>query len=142
MKFSVEIAPSTQAVQLIDEMMKSYVTIYELPNARELCFVLHELVINAVEAMLQVELAKSTIQVQVKLKEDELQMTVIDQAGGIPEEQWQEALTYDFETMSDSDRGRGLFFVQHMVDRIWFELDKPNQFLVKVSKKIMVAVEV
>lgn len=137
MKFSIEIPPSMLAIQLIDEMMKSYVTIYNIPKSRELCFVLHELVINAVEAMLQVEKQKSKMQVQVELNEDELQMRVVDQAGGIPEDQWQEVLTYDFEVMSDSDRGRGLFFVQHMVDRIWFEFAKPNEFVVNASKKIM-----
>ena len=118
--------------------MKSYVTIYNLPNARELCFILHELVINAVEAMAQLEKLQSTIQVHVEKMDNLLQMCVIDQGGGIPEEQWDEVLTYDFEAMADSDRGRGLFFVQHMVDHIWFEFLKPNQFKVNVSKKIIV----
>lgn len=136
MRFSIEVRPSMLAIELIDEMMKSYVTLYNLPNARELCFVLHELVINAVEAMLKLNSDDGMVQAQVELHDGELQMRVIDQAGGIPEHQWQEVLTYDFELMSDSDRGRGLFFVQHMVDRIWFELAKPSQFVVNVSKKI------
>lgn len=138
MKFSVEIPPNYQAIQLIDDMMKSYVTIYDLPNSKELCFILHELVINAVEAMVQIEREQGTIQVQVEKNGNHLQMSVADQAGGIPEEQWEEILTYDFETMGDSDRGRGLFFVQYMVDHIWFEFALPDQFLVSVSKKLVI----
>lgn len=136
MEFSIEVPPNQQAIQLVDAMMKSYVSTCDLPNSRELCFVLHELIINAVEAMEKAGNHTQMIQVKVLQEHGQLQMTVIDAAEGIPQEKWQEALTYDLEKMADSDRGRGLFFVQHMVDRIWFEYITPNRFLVGVSKNI------
>ena len=136
MEFSVEVPPNHQAIQLVDAIMKSYVSTYNLPNQRELCFVLHELVINAVEAMEKVAKQEQMILVQVVQDSERLQMVVIDGADGIPEEKWQEVLTYDIEEMADSDRGRGLFFVQHMVDQIWFEYVAPERFLVGVSKNL------
>lgn len=136
MGFSVEVSPNEQAIELVDAMMASYVSTYDLPNARELCFVLHELVINAVEAMRGAGKGEQIIEVQIEQDCDTLQMVVIDGAGGIPKEQWQDVLTYNFEEMLTSDRGRGLFFIQHMVDQIWFEHIAPERFLVGVSKNL------
>lgn len=137
MEFSLEVRPNQQAIHLVDEMMRSYIAIYDLPHKRELSFVLHELVINAVEAMENVKRAQGgVIRVQVVQDGPLLQMVVIDCAGGIPKEKWDQLLTYDVEEMGDSDRGRGLFFVQNMVDHIWFEYVAPEQFLVGVSKKL------
>lgn len=139
MQFIVEIPPNQQAIHFVDELMKNYLSTYELPNQRELSFVLHELVINAVEAMQKVDRVQGhCIKVQVVQSETSIHMSVIDFADGIPEEKWQKVLTFDIEQMSrdGSNRGRGLFFVQHMVDEIWFEYVAPEQFLVGVSKKI------
>lgn len=139
MQIIIEIPPTEQGIQLIDEMMKSYVSINEIPFERELCFVLHELVINAVEAMEKAGYVEGHyIKVQLEKSNVTLSMSVIDFADGIPEECWQKVLTYDLETMGDLDRGRGLLFVQHMVDDIWFEYVAPKQFLVGVTKKIIV----
>ncbi|MER2192178.1 MAG: ATP-binding protein [Solibacillus sp.] len=136
MEFSVEVPPNEQAIQLVDAIMKSYVLTYHLPNPRELCFVLHELVINAVEAMEKAFKQEQMIQVQVMQECERLQMVVIDGAEGIPKERWSEALTYNIDEMADSDRGRGLFFVQHMVDQIWFQHVTPDRFLVGVTKNL------
>lgn len=138
MNVVVEIPPTQEGIRLIDEMMQSYVEIHELPHARELCFVLHELVINAVEAMGKAsEHERDCIQVKIEKTNVTLNMCVIDFADGIPEESWEQVLTYDLEAMGDNfDRGRGLFFVQHMVDKIWFEYVAPKQFLVGVTKSL------
>lgn len=138
MNIAIEIPPTQDGIRLIDEMMQSYVEIQKLPHARELCFVLHELVINAVEAMTKVsEHERDCIQVKIEKTNVTINMCVIDFADGIPEDSWEQVLTYDLEAMGDKfDRGRGLFFVQHMVDNIWFEYVAPKQFLVGVSKSL------
>lgn len=136
MEFRIEVSPNAQAIDFVDAVMKNYVETYELPCARELCFVLHEFVINAVEAMTEAGKPEQLIEVHVVYDGTQIQMTVIDKADGIPEDQWQEVLTYNFEEMADSDRGRGLFFVQHMMDHIWFKHVAPNRFLVGASKKL------
>ena len=140
MRIIVEIPPTQQGIRLIDEMMKDYIAIHSLPYERELCFVLHELVINAVEAMQKVEdLERQSYQVKIENIHGTIRMCVIDFADGIPEQEWQEVLTYEMDAMGESfDRGRGLFFVQHMVDQLWFEYIAPHQFLVGVTKKIVV----
>ena len=136
MQFLVEVLPEERSIELVDSIMSNYVSTYNLPNQRELCFVLPELVINAVEAMQKANKNEQLIQVRVVQECEQLQMIVIDRADGIPKERWQEVLTYNLEEMIDSDRGRGLFFVQHMVDDIWFEQVAPEQFLVGVAKTI------
>lgn len=137
MEFILNLLPDQRGIHFVDETMAIYTTLYNLPSKKELCFVAHELIINAVEAM---ELAgkKETEEIQIHvLKDDEqVKIMVIDNAGGIPEENWKSALQFDLEELTQSERGRGLFFVKNMVDDIWFQYISDTQFLVGVSKKI------
>ena len=51
MEFTLNVKPNMQAINFVDQVMENYMTVYNLPYQRELRFVVHELVINAVEAM-------------------------------------------------------------------------------------------
>ncbi|MFJ7734986.1 ATP-binding protein [Lysinibacillus sp. NPDC097287] len=137
MDFTLNLSPNQQAISFVDETMVSYTNLYDLPSKRELCFVVHELVINAIEAMKNTKLnAESKIQVHVSQDVEAVKVTVIDQAEGIPEKDWDKLLQFNLDDPTFSDRGRGLFFVKSMVDEIWFENVSDNKFLVGVSKKI------
>lgn len=139
MNFTLNLVPNQQAIYFVDETMASYTNLYNLPCKRELCFVVHELVINAIEAMSLANLKEvATIQVHVSQNDELVKVTVMDQAKGIPEKDWGKFLEFNLEDASFSDRGRGLFFVKNMVDDIWFENISDNKFLVGVSKKISV----
>lgn len=111
--------------------------IYNYPNFREIAFVAHELVINAVEAMGKAQKSdKDKIQINFCHTDKEIKITVIDTAGGIPEEDWDDFLAMEMEEATFSDRGRGLFFIKHFVDKIWFDRLSGDQFLVGVCKKL------
>lgn len=55
MEFTLNVNPDTHAIAFIDQVIENYTNIYNLPYKRELRFVVHELVINAVEAMGKIE---------------------------------------------------------------------------------------
>ena len=137
MEFTLNLVPNQQAIYFVDETMASYTNLYNFPSKKELCFVVHELVINAVEAMRHAKLHEAAkIQVHVSQDDESVHVTVIDQAKGIPKQDWEKVLQFNLEDLSYSDRGRGLFFVKNMVDKIWFEDVSDTTFLVGVSKKI------
>lgn len=127
------IQPDQQAIFFIDQLMESYTKTYHPELMQECCFVTHELIINAVEAMNQANQTED-ISITIYCTNTELQITVTDCAGGIPKEQWDAVLTEDLSIDDFSDRGRGLFFIKHMVDHIWFEQPTPSQFLVGITK--------
>lgn len=135
MELSIKLLPNQQSIHLIDEVMKTYTTMYNLPNKREICFVAHELVINSVEAMKQSQ-KNDEIEFQVTHIGEEIVITVTDYAGGIPEDKLKTLFEFKIEELITSDRGRGLFFVKNMVDKISFYQSSEMKFLVKVSKKI------
>lgn len=137
MEFTLNLLPDQRCINFIDEIMNTYLTVYNLPHKRELCFVVHELIINAVEAMEKVKKSETeSIQINVSQKNGEIIVTVIDHAGGIEEENWEDVFQFDLEKMTYSDRGRGLFFVKNMVDNIWFQHLSDTKFLVGISKKV------
>ncbi len=138
MKFSLRVQANRQAVHFIDKVMEIYTTHYNLPFGRELRFVLHELVINAVEATEKIGTTPllNTIEVHVTHGDEEIMLTVTDEANGITKHDLMKALQFDFNQYNYTDRGRGLFFVKNMVDHIWFKHISNTKFLVGVSKKI------
>lgn len=140
MEFKFTITPNQPLIQLIDQLMESYMALYSIPFATEICFVTHELVINAVEAM---EKEGRTESIEVRMQNDEqyVQITVSDFAKGIPEEQWPVVLDATIDDESFCERGRGFLFIQHMVDLLWFEQLSDQQFLVGVKKNLVMAVE-
>lgn len=140
MEFRFTITPNQQSILLIDQLMESYTELYMIPCAREICFVTHELVINAVEAM-EKDGRTESIEIHMRNEEEQLQITVSDFAKGIPKEQWPAVLDANIDDESYCERGRGFMFIQHMVDQLWFEQLSDAQFLVGVKKKLMMAEE-
>ncbi|AVK83386.1 ATP-binding protein [Lysinibacillus sp. B2A1] len=139
MEFTLNVNPDTQAIAFVDQVMENYSNVYNLPYKKELRFVVHELVINAVEAMGKINTcSKKEIQIHVCQSNEEIKVTVTDEAKGIAENDWDKVLQYDFNELDYSDRGRGLFFVKNMVDDIWFEHISETKFLVGISKRIYI----
>lgn len=136
MKLQLTIKPDQQAIFFIDKIMESYIETYHPELIRECCFVTHELIINAVEAMNKAQ-KTNEISITIHCTNQELQVTVTDCAGGIPKEQWNAVLEENLEIDDFSDRGRGLFFIKHMVDDIWFEQPTVSQFLVGIRKALI-----
>lgn len=137
MEFTLNVNPDIQAIAFIDQVMENYTDFYNLPYKRELRFVVHELVINAVEAMGKINTpAQKEIQIHVTQSNEEIKITVTDEAKGIDEKDWDKVLQFDLDKLDYADRGRGLFFVKNMVDHIWFENISETKFLVGISKKI------
>ncbi|MFY0516728.1 ATP-binding protein [Lysinibacillus sp. UGB7] len=137
MEFTLNVKPNMQAIQFVDQVMENYMNVYNLPYQKELRFVVHELVINAVEAMnMNDAYAQEKIQVHVTQTNEEIKVTVMDEAKGIAENDWEKVFQFDLHDLTSSDRGRGLFFVKNMVDAIWFENVTETKFLVGISKKI------
>ena len=143
MEFTLNLVPNQNAIFFVDETMKNYTNIFNLPSKKELCFIVHELVINAVEAMeFSSKSDTEKIQVTVSQDSDQVKVTVVDHGKGIPEGSWEDALKFNLDEISFSDRGRGLFSVKNMVDEVWFENVSESKFLVGVSKRIGICPEV
>jgi len=139
MEFTLNVNPDTQAIAFVDQVMENYSNVYNLPYKKELRFVVHELVINAVEAMGKIDAcSEKEIQIHVYQSNEEIKVTVTDEAKGIAENDWDKILQYDLNELDYSDRGRGLFFVKNMVDDIWFEHISKTKFLVGISKRIYI----
>ncbi|WP_042478793.1 ATP-binding protein [Bacillus ndiopicus] len=136
MEFMLNVTPNQQSIFFIDQVMENYTQLYNIPSAQDICFVTHELFINAVEAMNNAN-RQEEIQVCVTWDDEQVQITVADFAEGIPQEEWQSILEPDLENMSFSERGRGFFFIVHMVDKLWFEQLPTSQFLVGVKKNLI-----
>ena len=115
MEFTLNVNPDTQAIAFIDQVMENYTELYNLPYKRELRFVVHELVINAVEAMGKIDTpSQKEIQIHVTQSYEEIKITVTDEAKGIAEYDWDKVLQFDLDELDYSDRGRGLF-----LSKIW-----------------------
>lgn len=125
--------PNKQSIFLMDQMVENFTRLHDLRCAREINFVVHELIINAAEATENAGLTQH-IQLSIVMATTEIIVTIIDCAGGIPEDQLA-ALTSDRDPVENfCERGRGFLFIRQMVDELWFEQLSSSQFLVGIRK--------
>lgn len=138
MELSIQVLPNEENIHYIDRIVEKCTTIYNYPNKKEICFVAHELVINAVEAMQLANKQNVHIEFKASFTKGNIIISVIDYAGGISTEKLNGILEPSMNDLMSSERGRGLYFVKNMVDSIKFKQFTEKKFLVKVYKKLMV----
>ena len=67
MELLLRVEPNQQSIQFVDQTITIFADNYEIPNKRDFSFVVHELVINAFEAMQQNQFTEvKEIEVHVK----------------------------------------------------------------------------
>lgn len=133
MKIHLHVQPTTQSIHFIDHMMQQFVEDYQLSCAKEICFVAHELLINAVEAA---PIQNALIEFKLILEHTSLHIMVINDGVGISKHQQQLILQNTHREPSLEERGHGFYFIQHMVDDLWFEQLQSQQFLVGITKNL------
>lgn len=137
MELHLSIVPAVQSVRYVDEQTQQFLELHQIPFQREIVFIIHELIINAIEAMEKCKEKKANeIEVHIKKEDCTIHMQVIDGADGIPTTQANELLHLNMQDVLLSERGRGLLFIQHMADRIFFKTLDDHRFAVHVEKII------
>lgn len=83
----------------------------------------HEAVINSVKAIKQLgeETAKKTFLLSLRITEEDVTVTVMDEGDGIPIKQLERMREKNLEDLLLAESGRGLLLIKETMDDIWLE---------------------
>lgn len=140
-KLTQKSAPCSE--EALDEL-KQYCleSIQYLPDKvrKEIDFVVNEALINALEATSKKygqEMKQYFLSMCVEATESSIIIKVTDQADGNKMKILNILENRTFEDVLESERGRGLLFIKHMVDEIWFEgTDNEKEFTIAMRKEV------
>ncbi|MBM7659972.1 serine/threonine-protein kinase RsbW [Bacillus mesophilus] len=135
--FELELPCQTSSIEIFDaaanELLEKCTD-----SHRMLSFVIHELLINSLEASVR-RFGEEAIHRFIKLKMSyqlsTIEISVIDSAGGMSPESLQHFEQESLDNLLDRECGRGLLMVKNMVDDLEMDYDSQGLFEVKVRKE-------
>jgi len=128
---------SFEAVGLLDEFCRKSLINAHFNQWRGVCFAVHEAIINSVEATKKLyndESINRDISVKILADENQVEIHIIDDAGGIPSECFHKSDGVQLENLLLNECGRGLLLIMTLVDKVWQEYD--GKYVLKLYKRL------
>ncbi|WP_456276071.1 ATP-binding protein [Bacillus sp. AK128] len=135
--YELELPCQLHSIEVFDQTAKELLEKFTNSHHR-LGFIVHELLINSLEATRQKydeEASNYSIKLKITSQQEAVEISVIDQAGGMRLEQIQNLDATCLEDLLYSECGRGLLMIKSMVDDMGMYYDRHGLFEVKVRKE-------
>lgn len=131
--------PCTEAwLDYLNNLCSSTLSCGTGEDQREICFAVNEILINSIEATknkTKDQEGNYFLTLSIQIVETSVEIVISDQAEGKPAEIETELNNKTFEDVLWQERGRGLLFVQNLVDELWFD-KKGVDFITGIRKEI------
>lgn len=141
-KLVIESAPGHDLIDLTDELSKVFLGGVAEDQSFKLCFAIHELMINAVEAVVKLgessgeeQAAVTTITMTLRMVQDEVFVSISNQAGPQVVATLEEASRGSMESLFQEERGRGIMLAQMIADGLTFDQDASGRLTIELWKK-------
>ncbi|UQZ85895.1 hypothetical protein SK3146_05185 [Paenibacillus konkukensis] len=162
-RMMIESEPTRKFIDLSDEMTESFLKYTGVPQYRKLCFAVHELVINAVEASLsqygcsgaygacgaeeqspsladrsgELKAAGSgcTISLKMELVESDIVITISNRAEPSAVQRLHSMRGMTLDDLLHEERGRGLLIAKRLSDELTFDQDERGQITIELRKR-------
>lgn len=151
----IESQPSQKFIDLSDEMTESFLKYTGVAQYRKLCFAVHELVINAVEAAMHHqhvqrregregtgredgktgEMSGCTVSVRMELNEGDIVITITNNACRHAGQTIGRRSQMKLEELLYEERGRGLLLAKRLSDQLTYEQDDSGRMTIELRKK-------
>lgn len=134
----VECPASVEMVEFLDQICEWTLSRYNQLESRKIALAVHEAIINSVEAMKRRygDQENHLIAVKIQIQMEEIEVKIIDTAGGLPSEAQERLKNQDFDDIIWEEDGRGLLFMRHLVDEVWHGIDDDGRFVMGLRKRV------
>lgn len=125
------------SVYYINELCRKTLELVAFSDDRKVSYAVHEAVINSIEATTKRygKDHKELMTVALKTCKDEVEVTIVDSAGGFEEDMMNDISRNIFAIDHFSERGRGFLFIKHFMDEVLFETREDGLFYVILKKR-------
>lgn len=133
----IDCPASVEMVDFLDQISEWIIARYNRLESRKMVMAIHEAIINSVEAMKRrygTDHTANHISMKMRLHTDQIEVMIIDTAGGLSVEVQEKMKQPDFHACLWEEDGRGLFIIHHLVDEVWHEQDEDGRFVMGLRK--------
>ncbi|MGD8188918.1 ATP-binding protein [Brevibacillus ginsengisoli] len=135
----IDCPASIEMVEYLDQICEWTISRYNKLESRKVVLAVHEAIINSVEAMKRrygEQNTESNISLKIRLQMEEIEVKIIDSAGGLSAEAKERLQNQDFDDLIWEEDGRGLLFIKHLVDEVWQDQDEDGRFVMGLRKRV------
>lgn len=138
MELKIKLPACEESIPFLRELVMHTLVLRNIRERKRIVFACNEAVMNSVQAMIEKGKMHKDIVLHMKIYDSEIELNVVDYAGGIPEDTQKKLNQLTFTDMEDSIRGRGLLFIKNIMDELWFRYLENQGFLVGMRAKITI----
>ncbi|WP_028552202.1 ATP-binding protein [Paenibacillus sp. UNC451MF] len=144
----LESCPCEQFIDMSDEMAENFLKYSGVPQYRKLCYAVHELVINAVEATLRHQASvneanrcsdsmglEHIIRLRMELEEGEVVITITNYAELGACQAIHSKRSANMDDLLHEERGRGLLIAKRWSDQLTFDQEEDGKITIQLRKR-------
>lgn len=135
----IDCPATVEMVEFLDQICEWTVKRSNQLETKKIVLATHEAIINSVEAMKRFHgdtYGEKKISLKINVKKEEIEIKVIDSAGGLPIEVQNRLGQRCLEELVWEEDGRGILFMSHLVDDVWHDKDENGQFIIGLRKRV------
>jgi len=131
---------SNEKLHAIDEIIRLFFDEICKPDKTKLTFVIHEIIVNALQAYERHKVLSTEriVEIRLDLYLDEVNIEIMDYAGGMQIDKDRMARQSN-ENQSLETNGRGMLFINHFVDEFTWHTHEEGGIMVRLKKKVQKA---
>lgn len=122
-EMTIQCVATDEAIDFCDWLAEQIARFFSVQDCDMFVLSVHEAVINSVKAVKQLgeETAKKTFLLSLRITEEDVTVTVMDEGDGIPIKQLERMRGTNLEDLLLAESGRGLLLIKETMDDIWLE---------------------
>ncbi|AEH47777.1 ATP-binding protein [Parageobacillus thermoglucosidasius] len=122
-EMTIQCVATEEAIDFCDLLAEQIARFFSVQDCDMFVLSVHEAVINSVEAIktLRKDAAKKTFLLSLRVTEEDVTVTVVDEGDGIPSKQLERMGEESLEDLLLAESGRGLLLIKEVMDEIWLE---------------------
>ncbi|MGC5326868.1 ATP-binding protein [Brevibacillus sp. SYSU BS000544] len=135
----IECPATVEMVEFLDQICEWTVMRVNQVETKRLVLAAHEAIINSVEAMKRCHgeaYREQNISLKIDVKQEEIEIKIIDSAGGLPLEVQKKLEERCMEDLIWEEDGRGILFMRHLVDDVWHDHAEDGRFIMGLRKRV------
>lgn len=131
-EFSFKCAAVPESISLIDNLIELTIKRLHNCNYKKVCFAIHELVINSIDAMNKNGQSSKQLSISLVCSKQYVLFSINDFGGGLPSNILNNLHSNNLDSLGLNESGRGLALIKMFVDSLTYNEENDGSFTYKI----------
>lgn len=121
-----------ESISLIDNLIELTIKRLHYCNYKKVCFAIHELVINSIDAMNKNNQSFKQLSISLVCSKKHVLFSINDFGGGLPSDILNNLHSNNLDSLGLNESGRGLALIKMFVDSLTYNEENDGSFTYKI----------